>query len=69
MRLADELLELSDDRMIGKAHPGIGQIGDGLAVKRTAFAEDIERHAGQAKAGAPSRGSSVAASMHPDARG
>ena len=47
MRLADELLELSDDRMIGKAHPGIGQIGDGLPVKRTAFAEDIERHAGQ----------------------
>ena len=47
MRLADELLELSDDRMIGKAHPGIGQIGDCLPVKRTAFAEDIERHAGQ----------------------
>ena len=45
--MADELLELSDDRMIGKAHPGIGQIGDRLPVERAAFAKDIERHAGQ----------------------
>ena len=45
--MADELLELPDDRMTGEAHPGIGQIGDRLPVKRAAFAEDIERHAGQ----------------------
>ena len=49
MRLADELLELPHDRMIGKAHPGIGQIGDCLPVKRAAFAKHIERHAGQGK--------------------
>ena len=45
--MADELLELFHDRMTGIAHPGIGQIGDRLPVKRAAFAEDIERHAGQ----------------------
>ncbi len=45
--MADELLQLSHDRMIGKAHPRIGQIGDGLSVERAAFAEDIERYAGQ----------------------
>ena len=45
--MADEVLKLSDDRMIGIAHPSIGQIGDCLPVKRAAFAEDIERHAGQ----------------------
>ena len=45
--MADQLLELFHDRMTGKAHPGIGQIGDCLPVKRAAFAEDIERHAGQ----------------------
>jgi uncharacterized RDD family membrane protein YckC len=52
VRAADELLELPDDPMIGKAHPGIRQIGDRLPVKRAAFAEDIERHAGQ---GEPAR--------------
>ena len=45
--MADELLELFHDRMIGKAHPGIGQIGDGLSVEHAAFAKDIERYAGQ----------------------
>ena len=45
--MADELLELSYDRMIGKAHPGVGQIGDCLPVERAAFAEVVERHAGQ----------------------
>jgi uncharacterized RDD family membrane protein YckC len=33
--------------MIRKAHPGVGQIGDRPAIKRAAFAENIERHAGQ----------------------
>ena len=50
MCVADELLELFRDWVTGKAHPGIGQIGDGLSVKRTAFAEDIKRHAGQREA-------------------
>ena len=45
--MADQVLELSDDRMIGKAHPGIGQVGDGLPIKRASFAKDIERYAGQ----------------------
>jgi hypothetical protein len=47
MRVADELFELSHDRMTGEAHPGVGQISDGLSVKRTSFAKDIERYAGQ----------------------
>ena len=45
--MADELLEFSDDRMLGEAHPGIGEVGDRLPVKRAAFSEDIKRHAGQ----------------------
>jgi hypothetical protein len=45
--MANQLLELFDDRMIGIAHAGIGQIGDRLPVKRAAFAKDIERHLGQ----------------------
>src|SRR5262245_56184358 len=38
--------------MIGETHPGIGQIGDRLAVKRAPLPEGVERHAGQ---GEPAR--------------
>ena len=47
VRVPDELFELLHDRMFGIAHPGIGQIGNRLPVKRAALAEDVERHAGQ----------------------
>ena len=47
MTLAYQLFEFFHDRMTGKAHAGIGQIGDRLPVPRAAIAEEIERNAGQ----------------------
>jgi uncharacterized RDD family membrane protein YckC len=47
VRLANESLELSDNQMIRKAHPGVREIGHRLAINRTPFTKDLQWHACQ----------------------
>lgn len=53
MRLAGQLFQLSDDRVIRKRHAGVSQVGDELPVERTAAAELVQRYAGQREAPRP----------------
>ena len=67
--MADESLQLSHDRMTGKAHPGISQVGYGLSVKCTTLAKDIERHAGQRQLAGLLEENPVTSSRHRGVRG
>lgn len=47
MPATDQPLELPDDRVAGKAHPGVGQVGDRPPVERGPLAEVVKRQTGQ----------------------